>query len=198
MRRSTKIVSRIVTAGVIVIATVLICPGLFTNRHARPTCHKQIHLAFHLLWNNQDGANPFPNVNGSGQDSIRSLSNQLASLTGVVAQNYNYVPGLKEDDPGELVLLYLKRPTRWLSHVAPRSIFSDEGWIVVPVDFAGVGPQAPRKMIGAGEMSERLSTEQFTNRLIATLNFLRTNDRPYWPSVVKEQTAFLDSLGTRD
>jgi hypothetical protein len=50
------------------------------------------------------------------------------------------------------------------------------------------------QITGFGEQSQSLTTDQFTNRLIATLNFVRTNNRPHWQAVVKEHTAFLESV----
>jgi len=76
-------------------------------------------------------------------------------------------------------------------------------WIVVPVDaFAGGSFEKAQKRIGFGpnqiraygEESQSLTTEQFTNRLIATLDYLRTNNRPHWQTVSKEHTVFLESL----
>ena len=120
-------------------------------------------------------------------------------VTNQVFRDYNYVPGLQGDDPKDLVLLYFNKLTRWRSHVqdAP-TVWTPKSWVVVPADpfaiaYGEIGT-GPHQVIGYGEQSESLTTEQFTNRLIGTLNFLRTNNRPHWQTVVKEHTAFLQSL----
>jgi hypothetical protein len=45
-----------------------------------------------------------------------------------------------------------------------------------------------------GEASERVSFEDFRARLTGTLDFLRTNQRPSWQTVVAEHGKFLHSL----
>jgi hypothetical protein len=62
--------------------------------------------------------------------------------------------------------------------------------ILVPVDFAMSG----RPKSGQGELSERISLEEFRTRLRRTLDFVRTNDRPHWPTVVADHNKFLDFL----
>lgn len=49
-------------------------------------------------------------------------------------------------------------------------------------------------MSGVGEMSERLTTEEFKRRLGETIEFVRTNARPHWQEIVAEQTKFLESM----
>jgi hypothetical protein len=133
--------------------------------------------------------NAFPNVNGNSLDSLAAMSKFMGG--GMVwARGYRYVPGLREDDPGDLVLMYMERSTRWTWHGAPPSIFQKKGWLLVPVDFGSGG----RKRTGAGELSERVSLAQFRARMSRTLDFVRTNERPYWQNVQLEHTSFLDSI----
>jgi hypothetical protein len=106
------------------------------------------------------------------------------------ATNYRYVPGLREDDPGDLVLLYLDRLTRWTWHGPPPTILKAKAWIVVPVDFT-MGFRPPS---GGGELSERVSLDEFRSRLRRTLDFVRTNERPHWQTIVAEHTKFLKSI----
>lgn len=165
-------------------------PRMLFDRRNPPSCHKQIHLALRI-WENDERTNFFPNVNGSSSRSIGSLSNELSALTTTLLRDYHYVPGLRNNDPGDLVLFYLKKPTRWRLHVKPETVFTERGWIVVPVDFA-IGRTRP--LTGPGELSEKLSTKEFTDRLATTLDFLRTNNRPDWEAVVQEHSAFLQTL----
>lgn len=107
------------------------------------------------------------------------------------SEHYRYVPGLHQDDPGHLVLLYFDMPTRWTWHGQPPTIFTERAWIVVPVDFA---QDYSRPRLGGGEMSERLTTQQFKQRLGETIEFIRTNARPHWPKIVPEHTKFPESI----
>ena len=65
--------------------------------------------------------------------------------------------------------------------------FKEKKWLVVPVDF-GLGRPVQ------GELSERITTDDFKRRLGATIDFVRTNQRPNWQTVVAEHTKFLQSL----
>src|SRR5581483_10680659 len=91
------------------------------------------------------------------------------------AGDYRYVAGLRQDDPRDLVLLYLDRPTRWTWHEAHPTIFNKKAWMLIPVDFEGGGWHA-----GGGECSDRVSLGEFRSRLRRTLDFIRTNQRPNW------------------
>lgn len=161
---------------------------------ARPFCHKQIMLAL-KQWTMTAGEgtniyrpnNAFPNISGKSMDSLAEIHKEMGNMKW--ASGYRYVPGLREHDPGDLILMYVDRPTRWTWHGSTPTIFKDKAWIVVPVDFADGG----RTPSGPGESSERISVEEFRNRLKRTLDFVRTNERPHWQSVVAEHTKFLES-----
>ena len=160
----------------------------------RPVCHKGVMFAFMEWMGDQGGeinshTNEFPNISGHGPDSLATISNGMAGHM-AWARSYRYVPGLREDDPGDLVLMYLDRPTRWTWHGPPPTIFKEKAWIIVPVDFAMGG----RQVSGGGELSERVSLAEFQRRLRQTLDFVRTNERPHWQTVVAEHTKFLDSI----
>ncbi len=163
---------------------------LILDWHGRPYCHKQIMLSL-KVWmddegkNMNSGTNAFPNVGGVGKDSMEAIHEEMGTMDW--AKNYRYVPGLHEDDPGRLVLMYVAQPTRWTWHGPPPTIFKDKKWIIVPVDFESQ-PGRP------GECSERISEEEFKIRLRGTLEFVRTNARPNWQQVVAEHTAFLNEL----
>lgn len=132
---------------------------------------------------------PFPNENGVGSDSLAAISESMGGNMDW-ATDYNDVPGLREDDPGDLVLMYFNRPTRWVMHVSPPTIFAEKAWIVVPVDFA----MANRPPAGPGELSERISVDEFRIRLKKTIDFVRSHERPHWQKIVAEHTKFLDSI----
>lgn len=159
-------------------------------------CHKQIMFAFHLWMLDQgldsdSNTNSFPNVNGVGRDSLATIRDYMNGYGDMDwAKGYRYVPGLRQNDPGDLVLLYLDRPTRWTRHGAPGTIFRKKAWMIVPVDFTIGG----RSQTGVGELSERVSLTEFHRRLNRTLDFIRTNERPNWQTIVAEQTTFLNSI----
>ncbi len=160
-----------------------------------PTSHAQIYMAFGSVMHEPgvDVANdpkPFPNVNGLSQDSLATLRQAMDGNMDW-AKNYNYIPGLREDDPGNLVLMYFNRPTRWSWYASPPTIFKKKEWIIIPVDF-GIGMR-PRSQQDR-DYSERVSFDEFRRRLQQTLDFICTNNRPNWKTVVAEQTRFLNSV----
>ena len=61
----------------------------------------------------------------------------------------------------------------------------------MPEPFA---PPEGRPPSGPGELSERVSLDEFRSRLRRTLDFVRTNERPHWQTVVAEHGKFLDSI----
>ena len=111
----------------------------------------------------------------------------------VWAKDYNYVPGLRENDPADLVLMYFNRPTRWNWHGHPPTIFKEKAWIIIPVDF-DMGVNFRPHTGQGGECSERVSLDEFRSRLRRTLDFVRTNERPNWQTVVAEHSKFLESI----
>ena len=168
---------------------------LILDWSGRPYCHKQFMLSF-IQWMGDQGmdinshTNGFPDLNGKSAESLAAIREQMGGHMSW-ATGYKYVPGLREDDPGDLVLMYFDRPTRWTWHgPPPPTIFKEKAWIVVPVDFA-IGGRRPS---GPGELSERVSLDEFRTRLRRTLDFVRTNERPNWQTVVAEHTKFLDSI----
>lgn len=192
MRLKRPILWTIGTLAVLIVSA-LAYYHFILDGEGRPFCHKQIMFGF-MNSMNDSGANStkgpktFPNVKGVGRDSLITISNDMANMNW--AKDYNYVPGLQEDDPGDLVLMYVNRPTRWTWHGSPPTIFKDKAWIIVPLDFTlGDRPQT-----GPGEDSERVSEGEFSRRLKCTVDFVRTNNRPNWQTVVAEHSKFLDSI----
>ena len=159
-------------------------------------CHKQFMLAF-LGWMDRNGKHPdqgnneFPNVGGVSQTSVNAVSRDMADQMEWTA-DYGYIPGLRQNDPGHLVLMYFNRPTRWTVHISTPTIFEDKEWILIPVDFCFFGPQRERS--GSGECSERVSAAEFKSRLAETIEFIRDQKRPNWQTIVAEQTKFLQSV----
>jgi hypothetical protein len=162
--------------------------GLLLDWGERPLCHKQIMLSFEQ-WQAEERTDAFPNVDGGSRPSLSALRQMLANPA--VETKYRYVAGLRADDPGDLVLMYLAQPTRWIWHGRPRTRLAAKGWMVLPVDFAC----APARAVAApGECSERLSNKAFASRLRSTLDFVRTNQRPNWETVIAEHAAVIAAL----
>ena len=164
----------------------------------RPICHKQIMLGFMTLMHPSGGdilhdPQPFPNVKGLSQDSLATIHEEMGGYM-VWTNNYNYIPGLREDDPPDLVLMYFNRPTRWVWHGPAPSIFKKRAWMVIHIDF-GIGSGPRLHSLEGGECSERVSQDEFRRRLQRTLDFIRTNERPNWQAIVAEHEKFLNSIG---
>lgn len=176
---------RIAAIGLVSLGALLAYWRFYFDWEGRPSCHKAIETAVHIQMSDPK-SDFYPNASGSSRGSIDLLKDSLS----FPMDHYRYVPGLRPDDPGELVLFYFDQPTRWIWHGPPRSIFEEKGWIVVPVDFALGG----RPLRGGGELSEWIPEDEFRRRLRATLDFVRTNGRPHWEAVVEEHTRFLETL----
>lgn len=180
----------------VLILLVLGYRHLVFDMEGQPVCHKQIMFGFTGLMHPAGGnilldPKPFPNVDGLSQKSLTAISDTMAGYT-VWTNDYNYVPGLCENDPPDLVLMYFKSPTRWIWHGMPRTIFSKKQWMIVPVDFGFRSESRPNVL--QGECSEIISLDQFRIRLRRTLDFVRTNERPHWQTVVSEHEKFLKSI----
>jgi hypothetical protein len=158
------------------------------DREGRPYCHKQFYLAF-KTWMDDRSTNAFPNTVGRSADSLAEIQEEMGGSTNWAA-HYRYVPGLYEDDPGDLILMYFDSPTRWKWHGPSPTIFQEKAWIIVPADFT----QSSRRVSHSGELNEWVPTQEFCNRLQRTIDFVRTNQRPNWGTVVAEHTEFLDSI----
>ena len=179
----------VIGAPAVVVSLALGYYYVILDWQGQPVCHKQVTAAF-TVWmmdngiNGKGQANPFPNAGGFSKNSLDLIASQMGGMMDW-AKGYRYIAGLRGDDPGELILMYIDRPTRWTWHGAPPTIFKKKAWLVVTVGFSPSGE---------GELSERISTEEFKRRLIGTIDFVRTNARPNWQAVVAEHTIFLETL----
>jgi len=172
-------------AAVIIAAVVLILSGLYLRfpPGPRPLCHRAIDGAFQR-WTLATGeTNAYPNVEGKGAASLAMVQPYF----GESIQQYAYVPGLRGDDPEDLVFMYMKEKTSRTWHAdASHSIFTPMRWMVLS-----------RQIIDHGtcpEGGELLDTPEFRKRITATIAFLKDNQRPYWQVVANEQLAFLRSV----
>ncbi len=166
------------------------CIDLLIDSEAQPLCHKQVDGDFHR-WQTEHKTRDFPNTRGESWASMQDLPS--IEYFPELKSHYSYVPGLTRDDPGDLVLMYVNKPTRWTWHGQPPVpwVFTEKAWILVPVDMKFSGS---RDKLGPGEFSERVSFDEFRRRLEKTLDFLKEKKRPHWEAVVKEHSEFLNRL----
>ena len=184
-----------IVAAVVLVGLALGFYNFILDWQDKPYCHKQITMSLDM-WMQQRGMDfqnrtgPFPNVGGTGKDSLAVIHTEMNDHM-EWAKDYSYVAGLHADDPGDLVLMYFNRPTRWRAHIAPSTIFAQRKWILIPVDFLFWGS---RTVNDRGECSESVSTAEFKERLRKTLDYIRAKQRPNWQTIVAEHTKFLESL----
>lgn len=199
MRVTTKRRGCLITIAVLfaIIGTVvLVFCIIYSDRRMGPT---PICMVFFPFWdslphkpdNTIDMDNAFPNVMGSGVLSLQQIATKCGYFDERLIRNYVYVPGLRGSDPDDLVMLYMKRPTRYYWHGYARP-FRDPMWLVFSPGFN----YCPTNAESCAERGQRMDTQELERRLRLTLAFLKNNDRPYWTNVVAEQEAFLKTIGT--
>lgn len=187
----------IAAAAFLMVAGAIVFWPSFGAHELWPTCHKQVLLAMNMTIqdsvNGSDGhsgTNAYPNVAGISSNSMQVLGDVSRDLCRELQTRYQYVPGLREDDPADLVLMYLKRPTRCIWHGDFPTFFRPRKWVVVRPDFGLRSMEEP----SVGELSDWIDRPEFERRLRKTLDFLKANNRPYWTNVVAEHEAFLKAI----
>lgn len=189
----------IVIACIVLLTLVGVIVGfrLLHDFENMPLCGKQTYLEVEN-WLDQGKRRALPNVEGRSIESLAKLKGDESQDTDEWNEKYQYLPGLRRGDPGDLVLMYMKVPTRWVHHAAgPPSVFAEHRWVLVPLDFTEVGTSSAkrvdREIPYGGESFERVSLDELKDRLRKTLTFLEDNNRPHWQTVVAENEAFLES-----
>jgi hypothetical protein len=146
--------------------------------------HEVLDSAFEQ-WKLANNTNGYPNVEGDSKRSFALAGGYLKDGGREYKETYGYVPGLKEDDPPDLILMYLKEKTRRTYYAdLSGSILRKPKWMVITHTFAGTLP----------ENGELVDTPHFRARLQKTLDFLKENKRPYWENIVKEHAGFLNAI----
>jgi len=189
---------QLATGAAIVLALLIFAAVILrADQGNKPLCHKQT-WAEAESWLFSHVSGELPNIEGDSAKSLTELDQE--GTAGEWNAKYQYLPGLRSGDLGELVLMYMKRPTRWKNHAAmPPSFFSEAKWMIVPLDFVHtLSPKyvtwVKREILDEGECSERVSLEEFKTRLRKTLKYLQDNNRPQWQKVVAENEEFLKTL----
>src|SRR5438552_561358 len=108
LKRTTRIWIGSIAALGLVVATLFVA-----RTGPRPVCHRAVDGAFQQWMLETSHTNGFyPNVDGIGSNSLAMIE----PFFGQDIQQYAYIPGLRMDDPKDLVLMYLKRPTHYSWH----------------------------------------------------------------------------------
>ncbi len=174
-------------------ALVLVCFTLTFFLFLHPPgpqieCHRAIDGAFQQwkfvttndLW--------YPNIEGSSAKSLETIAAYFDPNDSNALCDYRYVPGLKSDDSSDLILMYVKEPSRRNWHGDTHYFRKEKRWIVLnPAMDDGEDDKW-------SEVGEWISTTEFTNRLTKTLRFLSENQRPYWTNAINEHSEFFKSL----
>ena len=156
----------------------------------RPLCHRGVDAAFAqwMLENSRTNGPSqdnyfYPNAGGKGSNSLAMIE----PFIGHDIQRYAYVPGLRCNDPKDLVLMYMKNRTHYSWHGdTGHTVFSPRRWMVVSPDISLGGP--------CPEGGELLDTPEFKKRIERTVAFLKKHQRPYWQVVTREQEDFLRTI----
>lgn len=160
----------------------------------KPVCQVGNALTFWVVEqaNRGDTNGAYPNVEGNSAKSMSVLAPFMSpSDRAKTLQNYAYLPGLRESDPNNLIVMYMKKQTRYMWHGDMRAYRRELKWLVFSPDTDS--PFDTEEWCPEG--ARRLSTKEFKQRLRRTLDYLNLNDRPYWTNVVREHKDFLNSIG---
>ena len=195
-----RVLRTVLIIAVLLLVIPVACIGGFRLLHDfenMPLCGTQTYVDVQN-WYDIRRSDVLPNVRGRSTESIDHLISYDAEEAKEWKAKYQYLPGLRKGDPGDLVMMYMKMPTRWVHHAAgPSSIFTQYRWVLVPLDFAQPGnpngTRVDRKIPYGGENFERVSSDELRSRLRKTLKFLQDNKRPHWATVVAENEAVLAS-----
>ena len=151
----------------------------------RPVCHRALDGAFQEWMLQVSHTNIYPNADGVGSNSLAVIEQYF----GPDIQRYEYIPGLKCEDPKDLVLMYLKTKTHYSWHGdTQHTIFSPQRWMVISPEIIGYEKNS------CPEGGQLLDTPEFKRRVQMTVAFLKEYKRQNWQAVAEEQSDFLNSI----
>ena len=116
---------------------------------------------------------------------------QYFEAHGVLSADYSpirYIQGLRNDDPEDLIVMYVKHKTHWPTKHWFQGFEAVPKWLVM-------GPRVDTYWGRAGGWIE---TPEFVRRFMKTLDFLRANQRPHWEETVTAHEAFLAGVLAAD
>jgi hypothetical protein len=153
-------------------------------------CHKAIAGALATWMLETSNTVSYPNIRGSTSESTAVLIPYIKDGTDAL-RDYRYVPGLQSDDPENLILFYMSKPS-------PRTWHGDTHWFRLSRRWVVLNPSISTPFDvdarGWSECGEAISTSQLKHRLKATLEFLKSERRPGWQAIIDEQTKFLKAI----
>ena len=183
-----KVWKKLLVVCLAAIAVFIVVAGLILARleweaslpHADCT---SIYFAALEQWMMENKQTNYPNVEG---DSSRSFLALHEFIKGDPRPDYAYIPGLRETDPPDLILLYMNRRAKSQKpgDYAPLYKLPKLKWLAIPHKWSG--PHCER--------GEWLETDEFKQRIRKTLDFLKENKRPNWERIVKEHEPFLETI----
>lgn len=154
-------------------------------------CQKNLFGGFDM-WKEASKTNVWPNVGGDSAKSFAEFEQHI-SLPGdhTYATAYGYVPGLRTDDPPDLIFVYLKRMTRRTWHGDhSSSVFAARKWMIIGPNFLA-SADAPGTCPEGGVL---VDTAEFKRRLQKTRDFLKEQRRANWEAIVAEQGRVLNTI----
>ena len=154
-------------------------------------CHRLLDGALEQWMLETTNGVTFPNVDGSSGHSLAVLLPYIDLHDTNVLRDYMYVPGLRSDDPENLILFYLKEPSRRTWHGDTHWFSGSKRWIVLNPRMSPADIDSSR---AGGELDEAISLAEFKDRLRATLDYLKRNERPGWRAAEQEHMRFINSI----
>jgi hypothetical protein len=154
-------------------------------------CHRLLDGALHQSMLETTNGTTYPNVDGSSSRSLALLLPYLGLQNTNALRDYMYVPGLRSDDPDNLILFYLREPSRRTWHGDTHWFSGPKRWVVLNPRM--VSPDSDSGRAG-GEADEAISLAEFKDRLRATLDYLKRNERPGWQVAEQEHMRFISSI----
>ena len=190
MKRSRKIILGI--SGVFVLGLA----GLITIVVLGPpgpdfVCHRLLDGALQQWMLETSNGVTYPNVDGSSSRSLAVLVPYVDPRDTNVLCDYRYVPGLRSDDPDNLLLFYMRESSSRTWHGDTHWFRSDKRWVVLNPHMSTPDNVDAR---GWSECGEGITTGQFKARLKATLDYLKSQGRPGWQAATAEHTQFLNTI----
>ena len=188
MKRSTKIAVAIIVPclGLIGLTTLIVVgpPG------PHFVCHRGLDGAFQQWMLETTNDVWYPNVNGNSGESLALLIPYMHEGP-TALRDYRYVPGLRSDDPENLIFVYVREASRRTWHGDTHWFRKDKRWVILnPRMLPPDGVDAR----GWSECGEAIPTEQFKARLQATLDHLKSKGRPGWQAASEEHMRFLSTI----
>jgi len=147
------------------------------------TCHRGLDGAFEQWKMATTNRNWYPNVGGTSSASLELIAPYVKGGMDEF-RDYKYVPGLRSDDPADLILMYVRQASRRKWHGDSKWFRAEKRWVVLnPPTADGEGDRW-------SEIAEWIPHDEFTNRLAQTLRYLRQHDRPHWQVAEEEHENF--------